>query len=47
MISSLDDKELLKIAEKTLLKYNLCDHCSGRIFSKIVSEITNEKRVKR
>jgi len=44
MISCLKDKETLKIAEKTLSKYKLCDHCLGRIFAKIERGLTNKKR---
>ena len=44
MTISLNDKETLKIAKKTLLKYKLCDHCLGRLFAKIETGLTNEKR---
>jgi tRNA pseudouridine synthase 10 len=44
MTISLNDKETLKIAKKTLLKYKLCDHCLGRIFAKTETGLTNEKR---
>ncbi|MCK4902978.1 MAG: tRNA pseudouridine(54/55) synthase Pus10, partial [Thermoplasmatales archaeon] len=40
----LDDKKILKIADETLLKYSLCDHCLGRIFAKIETGLTNKKR---
>jgi len=44
MISSLEDKEAFKTAEKTLSKYKLCDHCLGRIFANIETSLTNKKR---
>ena len=44
MPNSLKDKEILKIAKNALSKYELCDHCLGRIFAKIESGLTNEKR---
>jgi len=44
MIVTLKDKEIKKIAKKTLLKYKLCDHCLGRLFAKIETGITNKKR---
>jgi tRNA pseudouridine synthase 10 len=39
-----DDKKIIKIAEKTLSKYNLCNHCLGRIFAKKETGLTNNKR---
>ena len=47
MANSLKDKEILKIAEKALKKYKLCDHCLGRVFKKIENDLTNEKRGER
>lgn len=44
MPSSFNDKEILKIAEKTISKYKLCNHCLGRIFAKIDRGISNQKR---
>ena len=44
MPSSLKDKEIIKIAEKTISKYKLCDHCLGRIFAKVDRGISNQKR---
>jgi len=44
MPETLYDKEVLKNAEKTLLKYPVCDYCLGRIFSKIENGITNRER---
>jgi tRNA pseudouridine synthase 10 len=38
------DKKILKIAEKTWEKYKLCDHCFGRLFAKIGSQMTNKMR---
>ena len=44
MAITLDDKEILKIADRTMPKYCLCDHCLGRIFAKIDTGLTNKKR---
>jgi len=44
MNNSLTDKRILKIANNTILKYKLCDHCFGRIFAKIEHGLTNEQR---
>jgi tRNA pseudouridine synthase 10 len=44
MIISLKDKEIINIAEKTLTKYKLCDHCLGRIFAKVNTGLTNQNR---
>ena len=44
MANSLDSKEILKIAEKTLTDYKLCDHCLGRVFAKTETGLTNKKR---
>jgi len=41
---SLTDKKVLQIADKTILKYQLCDHCLGRIFAKLECGLTNRKR---
>ena len=35
MVKNLNDKKILDAANKILLNYKLCDHCFGRIFSKI------------
>ena len=44
MSKSLKDKKILKIANKTLSEYSLCDHCLGRVFAKIDSGLTNKER---
>ena len=44
MSNNLSDKKVLHIAEITLSKYQLCDHCLGRIFAKIEYGLTNKKR---
>jgi len=44
MTGSLDDKEILNIAQTTLSKYKLCDHCLGRLYAKIETGLTNKKR---
>jgi len=44
MAVSLTDKKIIKLAEKTLSEYKLCDHCLGRLFAKIEHGITNKKR---
>jgi tRNA pseudouridine synthase 10 len=44
MVSKLSDKKIQKIAEKVLLKYKLCDHCLGRLFAKIGTNTTNDRR---
>jgi len=44
MVNTLKDKEILIIAEKTLSKYKLCDHCLGRLFAKIEKGVLNKKR---
>ncbi len=44
MTGSLDDKEILNIAQTTLSKYKLCDHCLGRLYAKIETDLTNKKR---
>lgn len=44
MIENLDDKNIISIAEKTLLKYELCKSCLGRIFAKIKQGMTNKER---
>ena len=44
MYDSLADKKLLRIADMTLTKYQLCDHCLGRIFAKVEFGLTNKKR---
>lgn len=41
---NLKDKEITSIAKKTVSKYQLCDHCLGRIFAKIDRRTTNQKR---
>lgn len=43
MIDILKDKKILKNVEKNLHKYNICDNCLGRLFSKGKKEISNEK----
>ncbi|KYK23884.1 hypothetical protein AYK24_07025 [Thermoplasmatales archaeon SG8-52-4] len=44
MADTLTDKEILDISNKILSKYDLCDHCLGRIFAKIETGLTNKKR---
>ena len=44
MIHRLTDKKVLQIAEKTILNYELCDYCIGRIFAKIEHGLTNKQR---
>jgi len=44
MTMDLNNKKIRLITNKALLKYKLCDHCLGRIFAKIESRLTNEKR---
>ena len=44
MTTSLNDEEIKKTAKKILVKYQLCDHCLGRIFAKIESGKTNQRR---
>jgi len=44
MTVNLEDKAILKTAEKILLKYKLCNHCLGRLFAKIQPGQTNQKR---
>lgn len=44
MSNGLKSKEVLKIADKTLSKYKLCDSCLGRVFARIDSNLTNGKR---
>jgi len=44
MTGSLKDKKNIEIAEKTLSKYKLCDHCLGRLFAKIDNGVTNKER---
>ena len=46
MANSLKDKKNIQIAEKTLKKYKLCDHCLGRIFAQIERGKTNKERGK-
>ena len=44
MTTSLSNEEIKKTAKKILVKYQLCDHCLGRIFAKIESGKTNQRR---
>ena len=44
MTSSLKDKKIIELAEKTLSKYRLCDHCLGRVFAKMGHGLTNKER---
>ena len=44
MSISLTDQKILSIAEKTLLKYKLCNPCLGRLFARISQGITNRRR---
>jgi len=44
MKNSFEDKNLLKIADKIISKYKLCDHCLGRNFAKFEHGLTNKKR---
>ena len=44
MKACLKDKEIKKIAKKTLSEYKLCDHCLGRVFAKVETGMTNQKR---
>ena len=44
MTGSLKDKKNFKLAEKTLSKFKLCDHCLGRLFAKIGNGLTNKER---
>jgi len=44
MKDSLTDKENIRLAEKTLSKYELCDSCLGRIFAKIEHGLSNSYR---
>lgn len=46
MSTSLLDKKILKTAEKALSKYKLCNHCLGRLFAKVETNITNQIRGK-
>ncbi|KYK32021.1 MAG: hypothetical protein AYK22_00230 [Thermoplasmatales archaeon SG8-52-3] len=43
---NLKDKEILKIADKIVSNYCLCDNCFGRFFAKINHGLTNNKRGK-
>ena len=38
------DKKILKLAEKTLTTYHLCDSCLGRLFRQIQKETTNKQK---
>ena len=42
----LTDKKLLKNTEKIIKKYQLCDHCIGRIYAKVGTGQLNEERGK-
>jgi tRNA pseudouridine synthase 10 len=44
MTNNLNDKAIVERAKKTLSTYKLCDHCLGRLFAKIGSGQTNQKR---
>ena len=44
MSKSLGDKKILNTANEILSKYKLCDHCLGRVFAKVESGLTNQKR---
>ena len=44
MTGSLKDKKNIKLAEKTLSNFKLCDHCLGRFFAKIGNGLTNKER---
>ena len=44
MTGSLKDRKNIELAEKTLSKFKLCDHCLGRIFAKINNRTTNKER---
>jgi len=44
MTKDLNDKEILKVAEKILLNYKLCDYCLGRVFAKIDTKMTNKEK---
>jgi len=44
MKTKLLDKEIINSAEIILNKYNLCDHCFGRIFAKVDTGKTNPQR---
>ena len=46
MIKNLNDKKVLNITKKFLLKYDLCDFCLGRTFAKVETGLTNKKRGK-
>jgi tRNA pseudouridine synthase 10 len=44
MPQSLKNKEILKIAKKSIKNYELCDSCFGRNFYKLDDKISNKKR---
>ena len=44
MSKGLENKKILKTANKIHSNYKLCDHCLGRIFAKVESGLTNQKR---
>jgi tRNA pseudouridine synthase 10 len=44
MITTLNDKKILKIADSILRDYKICDYCFGRIFAKIETGMDNKKR---
>jgi len=44
MIEILADKNVIDVAKKTLLKFNLCTSCLGRVFAKIEQGMTNKER---
>jgi len=46
MNNNLKDKKIVKLAEKALSRYTLCDHCLGRVFAKIGHGLTNKERAK-
>jgi len=46
MSAKLTNKKVLKNAENILKNYKLCDSCIGRIFAKIETNMTNNKRGK-
>ena len=44
MPTTLTDKNILKSSEKILSKYKLCDSCLGRVYAKVQTGFTNQKR---
>jgi len=44
MIKNLKEEQVLKVADKILSNYKLCDYCLGRVFAKVDNKLSNKEK---